>query len=102
MESRQQFTIKQQFILNQVSDPFTLLKISQAFRAMHCGEALEFLLDGSRPPEELFKVLPRDSYQVVGEGVDRASGRMRIVLTKKKEVPPVVDSGDRKRNCSCE
>ncbi len=102
MESRQQFTIKRQFILNQVSDPFTLLKISQAFRVMHRGEALEFLLDGNRPPDELFKVLPRDSYQVVGEGVDKESGRRRIILTKKKEVPPVVESGDRNRNCSCE
>ncbi len=91
--------IRQQFTLHDVPDPFTLLKVSQAFREIACGEALEFNYEGMNMPEELFKVLPVKEYTVVEQDQYEAPVHCRIVIRKTAPTPAVPeDSSD---GCRC-
>ncbi len=74
--------ILQQFTLNGFPDPFTLLKVSQAFREISCGDAIEFLYTGEQVPEELFKVLPAREYAIAEQDQYENPVRYRIVLQK--------------------
>ena len=84
--------IQQQFKLHGVPDPFTLLKISQAFREISRGESLEFIDAGDHFHEELFKVLPEKEYEIaVREKLDNPE-RYRIILRKIVTGPAQPDS----------
>ena len=74
--------IQQQFTLHGFPDPFTLLKVSQAFREISCGDAIEFLYTGEQIPEELFKVLPNREYAIAEQDQYENPVRYRIVLQK--------------------
>ena len=74
--------IQQQFTLNGFPDPFTLLKVSQAFREISYGDAIEFLYTGEQVPEELFKVLPAREYVIAEQDQYENPVRYRIVLQK--------------------
>jgi TusA-related sulfurtransferase len=74
--------IQQQFKLNGFPDPFTLLKVSQAFREIACDDALEFICTGERFPDELLKVLPTGEYEIAVQDQYENPVRCRIVLRK--------------------
>jgi len=76
--------IRQKFILNELLDPFTLLKVCQALREISCGESLELIYKGRKIPDELFKVLPADEYEIVERELNEYPQRCRIVIQKRK------------------
>ncbi len=47
--------------------PFALLKVSQAFRNIDPGDSLEVLWRDPEMREDLLRVLPESSYDLVGE-----------------------------------
>jgi TusA-related sulfurtransferase len=51
--------------LSGLFEPFTLLKISQIFRALEVGEQLEIYWDDSGSCGDLFKILPQSSYEIL-------------------------------------
>lgn len=75
--------IQQQFHLNEVPDPFTLLKVRQALHELNDGEFMKLTFAGSSIPEELFKVLPADEYEMVGRVMQDKQNRYQIVIKKK-------------------
>jgi TusA-related sulfurtransferase len=92
-------TIQQQFKLHGIPDPFTLLKISQAFREISRGESLEFIDTGDHIHEELFKVLPEKDYEITLQEKLIDPAGYRIVLRKI-----VTESADLDNNfdgCQC-
>lgn len=91
--------IQRQFKLHGPIDPFTLLKVSQAFRETACGESLEFIYGGTRMPEELFKVLPAAEYTVVEQDQYEDPVRHRIVI--QKNPPAQSGHGDAGEGCKC-
>lgn len=65
--------------------PLSLLKVTQSFRALKPGETLEVLWREPQSPQELFRVLPRASYEVIAmEEQGRANPYYRIQLQKKQ------------------
>jgi TusA-related sulfurtransferase len=65
--------------------PLSLLKVTQRFRALRPGETLEVLWREPKSPQELFKVLPRASYEVIEmEEQGKTNPYYRIQLQKKK------------------
>ena len=76
--------IRQQFTLNELLDPFTLLKVCQALREISCGELLELICEGHQIPDELFKVLPAEEYEIVERELNEYPQRCRIVIQKRK------------------
>ncbi len=91
--------IRQQFKLHGMLDPFTLLKVSKAFRETPCGESLEFIYGGSQMPEELFKVLPEAEYAIVEQDQYEDPVRHRIVI--RKNSPDTVHGGNSGEGCQC-
>ena len=76
--------IRRQFRINELLDPFTLLEVCQALREISCGEALEIIHNGSTIPDELFKVLPLEEYEIAERESQENPERSRIVIRKKK------------------
>ena len=76
--------IRQQFTLNEHLDPFTLLKVCQALREISCGELLELIYEGHQIPDELFKVLPAEEYEIIERELSENPQRCRIVIQKRK------------------
>lgn len=75
--------IQQQFILNELLDPFTLLEVCQALREITPGDSLELLYRGRKVPDELFKVLPSEEYEMVEQKFNENLQCFRIVIQKK-------------------
>jgi len=88
---------KRRLQLQGILDPFTLLKFSQAFREIGPGERLEILYEGNDIPDELFKVVPRDSYRVVSRQALEKNALFLLVLEKVSGTPPEASS----RGCPC-
>ncbi len=78
-----------------VADPFTLLKISQAFRETGIGQRLEIVIRGGCRPEELFRVIPEESYRLLLQE-RKADMNIRIVLEKLRDVSSAQEAG-----CQC-
>ena len=45
--------------------PFTLLKVSQTFKMIDPGEILEILVGDAETRNDLFKILPDSSYELI-------------------------------------
>ncbi|MGD2272020.1 MAG: sulfurtransferase TusA family protein [Desulfobacterales bacterium] len=45
--------------------PFTLLKASQTFKMINPGDTLEILLGDEQTRNDLFKILPDSSYELI-------------------------------------
>jgi TusA-related sulfurtransferase len=90
--------IRQQFTLNGFPDPFTLLKVSQAFREISRGDAIEFIYTGEQVPEELFKVLPAGEFEIAEQDQYDNPVRFRIVLRKTAAAAVADDPGT---GCPC-
>lgn len=45
--------------------PFTLLKVSQTFKMINPGDTLEVLLGDEETRNDLFKILPDSSYELI-------------------------------------
>ncbi len=91
--------MRQQFKLQGTPDPFTLLKVSQAFREISCGESLELIYSGEHIPDELFKILPARTYKIIVQDQYEDPLRYRIVLQKTAIEPA---AGDEPSNgCQC-
>ncbi len=64
--------------------PLSLLKISQALRVIQPGDSLEVLWGDPDTPAELFKVLPRNAYELVGlDRVEEKGPYFRLMLLKR-------------------
>lgn len=64
--------------------PFTLLKVSQVFRAIQPGDIIEVFWSDPDTPADLFKILPESSFDlIVMEEMedDEPSYRMEIKKT---------------------
>ncbi len=67
--------------------PFSLLKASQIFKMINPGEVLEVLCSDPEVHEDLFKVLPAASYDLISMealGDDQTSYRLRMVKKQSK------------------
>ena len=65
--------------------PLSLLKVTQSFRALKPGETLEVLWREPESPQELFRVLPHASYEVIEmQEQGRTNPYYRIQLQKKE------------------
>jgi TusA-related sulfurtransferase len=65
--------------------PLSLLKVTQSFRALKPGETLEVLWREPESPQELFRVLPHASCEVIEmKEQGRANPYYRILLQKKE------------------
>lgn len=45
--------------------PFTLLKVSQVFRSLETGDSLEICWSDPDRSEDLFRILPESSYEIL-------------------------------------
>ncbi len=75
--------IEQQFYLNELPDPFILLKVCQALHELLEGEFMKLIFPGGSIPEELFKVLPANEYEIVEREQYNNPDRCRIVIQKR-------------------
>ncbi len=64
--------------------PFTLLKVSQTFKMINPGETLEVLLCGAESRNDLFKILPDSSYELILMEKLREDFTYRIRLRKRR------------------
>jgi len=88
-----------QFHLHGSLDPFTLLKLSQAFREMDHGDYLELIYTGEQVPDELFKVLPAEQYHVVEMKQSEDPKCCRIIFRKTGTAP--LESDFPEGGCRC-
>ena len=63
--------------------PFTLLKVSQVFKAIKPGETLEVLWSDPETQNDLFKILPESSYDLILLEELEEETTYRIRLAKK-------------------
>ena len=63
--------------------PFTLLKVSQAFKMINPGEILEVLWSDPETQNDLFKILPDSSYELILMEMLEENTTYRIRLVKK-------------------
>ena len=63
--------------------PFTLLKVSQAFKMINPGETLEVLWSDPETQNDLFKILPDSSYELILMEALEKDTTYRIRLVKK-------------------
>ncbi|MDY6952589.1 MAG: sulfurtransferase TusA family protein [Thermodesulfobacteriota bacterium] len=70
-----------QLDLRGMISPITLLKVTQAFRRLEPGEALEIVGTDAQTRKDLFKVLEAPHYEIVNSEDDRAC--YRILLKKR-------------------
>jgi len=73
--------ISHQLDLRGMIAPITLLKVTQAFRRLNPGEALEILGSDLQTRKDLFHVLEAPRYELVSSQDDKAF--YRIVLRKR-------------------
>ncbi len=67
--------------------PISLLKVSQAFRAMKKKETIEILCGDIETRTDLFKVLPPLSYELVlVEELEEEDSLFRVRMKKKKDI----------------
>jgi hypothetical protein len=78
---------KKQLYISTV-DPFTLLKVCQLLREISCGEALELVIERDRVPEELFKIIPPERFQIMTQKPDAEPEHIQIVIRKRKTPLP--------------
>lgn len=65
--------------------PLTLLKITQIFRTLKPGETMEVLWSEPDIPEDLFKVLPPASYELIAmEELGKVNHYYRFRIQKKE------------------
>jgi TusA-related sulfurtransferase len=64
--------------------PLLLLKVSQAYRAIAPGETLEVLLNGTRVPGDLFKILPDVLYTIIPRQGENDQPPCCVIQLKKK------------------
>jgi len=63
--------------------PFTLLKISNAFRALAKGEVLEVLWSDSDALDDLVRIIPESSFELIlAEDPSKENSGARIQLKK--------------------
>jgi TusA-related sulfurtransferase len=89
-----------QFNSHELLDPFSLLKVQQVLREISCGESLELICKGGKAPDELFKVLPTEEYEIVERESHENPLRCRIVI-KKRKAPSGPDHREGGWGCSC-
>ena len=66
-------------------NPFSLLKVCQAFKLMDIGEVLEVVWSDPDTQEDLFKVLPASSYDLVSlDKIEEEQSAYRLTLLKKQ------------------
>jgi TusA-related sulfurtransferase len=63
--------------------PFTLLKVSQAFKTINPGETLEVLWSDPETQNDLFKILPESSYDLILLEEMEKDITYRVCLKKK-------------------
>ena len=63
--------------------PFTLLKVSQAFKMINPGETLEVLWSDPETQNDLLKILPDSSYELILMEELEEDSTYRIRLTKR-------------------
>ncbi len=63
--------------------PFTLLKVSQAFKMINPGETLEVLWSDPETQNDLFKILPDSAYELILMEELEEDSTYRIRLTKR-------------------
>lgn len=67
--------------------PISLLKVSQAFRAMKKKETIEILCGDNDTRTDIFKVLPPLSYKLVlVEELEDENTLFRVQIKKKKNI----------------
>ena len=66
--------------------PLSLLKVTQSFRALKPGETLEILLSEPESSQELLKVLPHASYEVIAMKAQGRSNPHYFIQLQKKEL----------------
>ena len=65
--------------------PFSLLKVCQAFKLMDTGEILEVVWSDPDTQEDLFKVLPASSYDLISlDETKDGQSAYRLTLLKKR------------------
>jgi tRNA 2-thiouridine synthesizing protein A len=64
--------------------PFSVLKISQVLRGIEPGESLEVLWNDPDTAADLFKILPHNTYELVGmDRVEEKDPHVRLMLLKR-------------------
>jgi len=74
--------IRQQFTIQDVLDPFTLLEVSRALREIPNGEFLELTYTGEQIPDKLFKIIPAEEFEIVGRELNDNPKRCTIVIKR--------------------
>ena len=80
--------------LSGLFEPFTLLKVSQVFRALGVGDQLEICWDDSGSCEDLFKILPQSSYEIISTVDSGNICKVKLIktaLSVESSIPPGVD-----------
>ena len=69
--------------------PFSLLDLRQHFKEMRPGDSLEVLWSDPSAADDLLRMLPADSLEIVSQGVipEPSGGGIRIELTKTRMEP---------------
>lgn len=81
--SIQKGTKMQKIDLRGAISPFTLLKISNAFRTLEKGEVLEIFWGDRDLLNDLVKIIPESSYELIEmENLDQENWGTRIQLKK--------------------
>jgi hypothetical protein len=70
------------------ADPFTLLKVCQLLREIPCGEALELIVEGDRVPDELFKIISPERYQIETQKSGTEPEHVQVIIHKRKTPLP--------------
>jgi len=66
--------------------PFTLLKVSQVLRTIQPGDIIEVFWSDPDIPEDLFKILPESSYDLIAmEEMADEEPSYRMEIKKKTE-----------------
>ena len=72
--------------------PFTLLKVSQAFRMIPAGDVLEVYWSDPDTPGDMFKILPPKAYDLISmEVLEANTASYRLALIKKPSAPDSKD-----------
>ncbi len=72
--------------------PYSLLKVSQAFKLARPGEIIEVLSNDPDAQADLFKILPEASYELVTMEEMREPASLRLAFRKKPQIPPLEPS----------
>jgi len=89
----------QQFLIPEVADPFTMLKLFQTLRGMEDGECLELFIEGMEISDKFRNILSLESCEMSQTQFLQKINQCVVVVTKK--MPPC-DSGRLKGDCCCD